>query len=435
MSAKLVQPVGLKVIGVTGAYGKTSTACLIASVLKTAGYEIGLLGSLGYTDGRQIAPSTHSTPPPDVLADWLSRMAGNGCSHAVIEVSTRALEESWLAGITLDAACICDVEGKGRQAPFVRTLPGSGASGGLPATAGTGAGKLPAGTPRLTFDGPLGQCQPAESHVLTHLSAEGLAVLSADDAVARSFLSRIDRPVLTVGIESPAEIMGSLIERFPSEQTFLLTAGSLTMPVRTQMIGNHHITNCLMAAAVGLASGIDLPTVVRGLEAVEHVPGRLERIECGQPFSVFVDVARTPEAMERSLATLREVIGGRLICVFGAGGDRHRDKRPKLGRAVELAADVAVLSSDNPRNEDAGAIIEEIRAGMCEPAAAVAIPDRAEAIAWALSQARPGDGVLIAGKGHQKHQIIGNRRIEFDDCQVARRWLYESWQLAVDSWQ
>jgi len=184
------------------------------------------------------------------------------------------------------------------------------------------------------------------------------------------------------------------------------------------------VYNSLTAAAVGLAYGIDLPTVVRGLEAIDYVPGRLERIECGQPFSVFVDGAGTPSAVSACLQTLRQVIPGRLICVFGARGERDRESRPRLGRAVEAGADLAVITDDNPLGEDPQAVLEDILAGLEYPAKAEVIPDRAEAIAWALSQARPGDGILIAGKGHRTCQIVGSRRRHFDDRQVARQWLY-----------
>ena len=191
------------------------------------------------------------------------------------------------------------------------------------------------------------------------------------------------------------------------------------------MIGRHHVYNCLSAAAVALAYGVDLPTVVRGLEAVECVPGRLQRIECGQPFGVFVDFAHTPDALIGCLKTLRQVTTGRVICVFGAGGDRDRHKRPLMGRAVESGADLAVITSDNPRSEDPQAIADEILEGFQAPAAARVILDRVEAIRWALAQAAPGDCVLIAGKGHETDQIIGNQRIPLDDCEVARQWLYE----------
>jgi UDP-N-acetylmuramoyl-L-alanyl-D-glutamate--2,6-diaminopimelate ligase len=260
---------------------------------------------------------------------------------------------------------------------------------------------------------------------LDYLAPEGFAVLNADDPTAVGYLHRLDGPVLTIGIRSAAEIMAAVVEQFVSEQTFLLTAGSDTIPVRTRMIGQHHVYNCLTAAAVGLGYGIDLATVVRGIEAVESLPGRLERLECGQPFGVFVDFAHTPDALSGSLATLRDVVSGRIICVFGAGGDRDRLKRPLMGRAVEAGADVAIITNDNPRSEDPKAIVGDLLAGFQDPQHVEIILDRTRAIAQALAMARPGDCVLIAGKGHEKYQIIGQQRQPFDDAEVAREWLYE----------
>jgi len=170
---------------------------------------------------------------------------------------------------------------------------------------------------------------------------------------------------------------------------------------------------------------LDLPTVVRGLEGVEQVPGRLERIQCGQPFGVFVDFAHTPDALTHSLRTLREVTQGRLLCVFGAGGDRDRQKRPLMGAAVESLADVAIVTSDNPRSEDPWQIAADVLQGFQEPGEAELMLDRTKAIHWALGNARLGDCVLIAGKGHEDYQIIGDRRIPLDDREIARTWLYE----------
>jgi UDP-N-acetylmuramoyl-L-alanyl-D-glutamate--2,6-diaminopimelate ligase len=191
------------------------------------------------------------------------------------------------------------------------------------------------------------------------------------------------------------------------------------------------VYNCLTAAAVGLAYGIDLATVVRGLEAVESLAGRLERLECGQPFSVFVDFAHTPDALAGSLQTLREVTQGRLICVFGAGGDRDKQKRPLMARAVEAEADVVVITNDNPRTEEPEAILYDIFAGFEHPGEVEMTADRAQAIVYALAEARPGDCVLIAGKGHETYQIIGQERIPFDDREVARRWLYQHQPHAI----
>src|SRR5208337_233314 len=203
----------------------------------------------------------------------------------------------------------------------------------------------------------------AKSKLLDYLAPEGFAVVNADDAVAAGYLRRFRGPALTIGIRTP-------VEQFPSEQTFLLTAGSEAVPVRTRMIGTHHIYNCLTATAVGLTYGLDLATVVRGLEAVDYVPGRLQRIECGQPFSVFIDYAHTPDALAGSLQALRNVISGRLICVFGAGGDRDRRKRPLMGREAEKLADCTILTSDNPRHEDPEEIVAEVLEGFQQPAAA-----------------------------------------------------------------
>ena len=379
----------LKVIGVTGTNGKTTTAWLISSVLSTAGAQVGLLGTIANYDGLEWMASTHTTPPADQLAKHLGHMAANGCSHAVMEVSSHALDQARVAGMQFDAACVTNV--RRDHLDYHRTLSGY----------------------RL-----------AKSRLFNYLSPEGFAVVNADDATAAAYLPQIDGPVLTVGMHSAAEITATLLEQHLSEQTFLMAAGSDAIPVRTEMIGLHHVYNCLVAAAVGLAYGIDLPTVVRGLEAVRSVPGRLQRIECGQPYGVFVDYAHTPDALAAVLSTLRDVVGGRLICVFGAGGERDRQKRPLMGRAVEQYAHLAVLTSDNPRGEDPEEINAQILSGITNPAAVQCVADRSRAIDAAFDAARPGDCVLIAGKGHEAEQIIGGERLSFDDADVARQKLY-----------
>ena len=197
-------------------------------------------------------------------------------------------------------------------------------------------------------------------------------------------------------------------------------------------MGLHNVYNCLVAAGVGLVYGIDLPTIVRGIESVQFVPGRLERLECGQPFGVFVDYAHTPDALATCLDALRGVTRGRVICVFGAGGDRDRQKRPLMGRAVEVRADLPVITNDNPRHEDPDEIASQILGGFTDATRAQVILDRAAAIRWALAEARPGDCVMIAGKGHEDYQIVGDERLYFDDREVARHWLYES--TLVDDW-
>lgn len=381
----------LKVIGVTGTNGKTTTTCLIAGIFKAAGYRVGLLGTLGYLDGRVVEPAAYTTPPPDVLASMLARMVRNECTHAVMEVSSHALDQSRTAGVWFDAACVTNVT-----------------------------------QDHLDYHGTMSEYRRAKGRLFDHLDEDGLAVLNADDPGSAGYLRRLDCPALTVGIREPAEITAVPLEQFAGEQTFLLAAGNETVPVRTRMIGTHHIYNCLTAAAVGLAHNIELTTIVRGLEFAGQVPGRLERIECGQPFSVFVDYAHTPDALATVLQTVRAVTTGRVICVFGAGGERDREKRPLMGRAVEQAADAAILTNDNPRREDSRAIFRDVLEGFIAPKAVDVISDREEAIRRALASARPGDCVLIAGKGHEDYQIIGDQKLEFDDREAAKKWLFEN---------
>ncbi len=379
----------LKVIGITGTNGKTTTSYLMASILYHAGYQSGIVGTLGCFNGEEFHEATMTTPPPDLLARHLARMVRNGCSHAVMEVSSHALDQSRVAGIGFDVACVTNVRHD-----------------------------------HLDYHHTIQDYRLSKSRLLDYLMPEGFAVLNADDPTAVGYLHHHDGPVLTVGVRSAAEITATIVEEFVSEQTFLLTAGIDTIPVRTRMIGLHHVYNCLTAAAVGLVYGIDLATIVRGLEAVDSLAGRLQRLECGQPFGVFVDFAHTPDALSGSLATLRNVAPGRILCVFGAGGDRDRAKRPLMGRAVEAAADLVFLTNDNPRTEDPESIFADILAGCETPDLVRVIPDRAQAIAEALAAAQPGDCVLIAGKGHEKHQIIGQQRHPFDDAEVAADWLY-----------
>jgi UDP-N-acetylmuramoyl-L-alanyl-D-glutamate--2,6-diaminopimelate ligase len=378
----------LKVIGIAGDNGKTTASCLLASVLLQAGGRVGLLGSLGYLDGQAIESATQPTPPADTLAALLARMVANGCSHAVVEVSRRSLAESRLAGMQLDVACLTR-GGKRGQSPF-------------------------AGTARRVLR-TNGDC-PLFPSLLEHLTPEGFAVLNADDPASAACLRKLDGPALTVGIHKQAEIMGVLLEQCPSEQMFLLTAGSETVPVRTRMIGTQHVYHCLTAAAVGLAYGIELMAVVRGLEAVEYVAGRLERIECGQPFGVFVDNARTPAALAACLEVLRKVTAGRLICVAAARGDG--DVR-RLGQTLDSTADQAVLTSDHLPDKDPGQAVAQVLEGFKDPRNVRIIADRAAAVGWALAEAQPGDCVLLAGNGYREG------RAGPDDGQIARQWLYE----------
>lgn len=374
----------MKIVGISGE-GKTTTSYLIASVLAAGGLRTGVIGTLGCFDGEQWTDSTSATPAAGALAMSMARMVANGCTHLVLEVSNRALAEQRIAGIELDVACV------------------------------TKARRPQANRQRKTTPN-------AQAGLFDYLLPEGFAIVNTDDPATETLLGQVDGPMLSVGITSPAEITAVPVEQWPSEQTFLLSAENETIPVRTPLIGAHNIANCLMATAVGLVYSLELPTIVCGLEAIERIPGRLERVECGQPFSVFVDSARTPTRLSESLTTLRALTSGRLICVFGAAGDRDKSTRSRVVQAVDRIADLAVVTGDTARGESPEAIVTHV-----EPTtAAHVIVDRREAIEWALEQAQPGDCVLIACSGDAKQQFAADRKVSFDDREVARRWLYES---------
>ena len=384
----------LRVVGVSGSYGKTTTSLLIASIIEAAGEDIGILGSLGYCDGRKILTDRETTPGSPELARWLAQSADNGCSHAIVEASCEGLTQHRLSGIGLDAAVLTNV----RRA-------------------------------HVDLCGSVLNYRRIKQRLFEHLKPEGFAVINADDPASRFLLSAIQHPVITVGMNAPAEIVAEEIELNSGEQTFLLTAGNETMPVCTRIIGRQHVYNCLSAAAVGLVYGIDLATIVAGLESVRMIPGRMERVGIEQDFAVFVDAAHNADSLAAALKSLRRVTEGRLICVYGMPGERQQSERPLAGRAVENFADMGIITRNNPFNDDPMQIAHDILDGYDRPAQAHLMMDRARAIGWALAQAKPGDTVLIAGRGDEKLETADGVQSVFDDREVVRAFLTE-----MESW-
>jgi len=380
----------MRVIGVTGTNGKTVTNLLIASILKAAGHTVGTLNSLGYCDTEEIADAEQTTPDAPTLARWLGRMHANGCSHAVVEVSSHALAQYRTSGVEFDAAVVTNVR-----------------------------------RDHIDYHGSVFNYRKIKGRLLRHLSPSGFGVINADDPGSKFIWSKMENPMLTVGLHSEAELMATVVERHLSEQMFLLHAGNETIPVRTRMIGDHHIKNCLQAAAIGLIYGIDLPTVVRGIESVGHVPGRLERLECGQPFGVFIDSGKSPDTLAVGLKALRHATKHRVICVFGASGDSEASQRPLLGRVLERGSDLGIITGGHTEDDTPLEYIHDILDGYDRPARGHAMPDREQAIRWALSEARSGDTVLIAGKGYESYPTLGPGMRDVTDAEVALDWLYD----------
>ncbi|NLF70806.1 MAG: UDP-N-acetylmuramoyl-L-alanyl-D-glutamate--2,6-diaminopimelate ligase [Candidatus Anammoximicrobium sp.] len=379
----------MRTVGITGTNGKTTTAWLLDSIFRTAGVRNGLISSLAHSDGLDRTAACRTTPPAGELASWLGRMAEHDCGTAVVEVSSRALAERRTAGVEFDVAVLTNVR-----------------------------------RDHLDYHGTIFNYRRIKSRLFEHLKPDGAAVVNADDAASKFVLRNLHRPVLTVGMHAPAELTATVVERHPCEQTFLLTAGDETAAVQTRMFGDHHVYNCLGAAAVGLLMGLDLTTVARGLEAVTMIPGRLEPVVAGQPFGVYIDAAHSPDALSVALRSLRQVTSGRVICVYGAAAHGDPSQRPLLGRVAERMAHLGVITSDRARGQEPLQIVHDILDGYDRPARAHVLPGRVEAIRWALSQARPGDAVLIAGKGGQPSQAVRSQP-GADDRLVARQWLYE----------
>ena len=385
----------LGLAGVTGTNGKTTTTWLIRSILQTAGRQTGLLGTIEYSDGLTTETSKLTTPDPAGLARRLAAMVSLKTTHAAMELSSHALDQRRTAGTLLDAAVITNIT----QDHFDY---------------------------HLNFTA----YRQSKLRIFECLKPAGLAIVNVDDAGSRSCLEEAARRVVTYGLDEAADVSADSIAQSQFGSRFRVCLGTGSVMVETALVGRHNISNCLAAAAVATHFGVGLAEIARGIETLMVVPGRLEHVECGQPFPVFVDYAHTEDGLRNAIAALRPLIRGRVICVFGAGGDRDRLKRPLLGRAA-AEADLAVVTSDNPRSEEPAAIIDEILPGFAgsrrQPCVEV---DRARAIRWAIQHAGESDAVLIAGKGHETEQIIGAQRLHFDDREVARQCLAAQFPVA-----
>jgi len=383
----------LDTIGVTGTNGKTTTTFMLRSILTMDGRGTGLVGTLGAWIGGRHEPLRHTTPDAIELQRLLARMVDENLAAAVMEVSSHALMQRRAHGIAFDAAI------------FTNLTPD-----------------------HLDYHGTMEAYAAAKGRLFEELSESAVAVLNADDPASRLYRLSTPARVLTFGLSTQADVTAR-ISRLDGDGTrLLLVAPELGPPIdiHLRLIGRHNVMNALGAATAALALGLPASAVATGLESLPAVPGRLEPVCCGQDFRVLVDYAHTPDALEKVLDLLRPLTQGALRVVFGCGGDRDRTKRPVMGRAVAARADALYVTSDNPRSEDPEAILDEVLAGIPleRRGATVREVDRREAIRRACAESRPGDVLLIAGKGHETTQTIGARVLPFDDRAVAREVLW-----------
>ncbi len=371
----------LRFIGVTGTNGKTTTTMLIQSVLSAAGRRAGILGTVFYGFPGEARPSSMTTPDPPVLYEEFARIAAGGAEAVVMEVSSHALAQGRVEGLSFDLAVMTNLT-----------------------------------RDHLDYHQTMEQYRDAKSLLFAGLAPGATAVLNGDDP-HHSFFRKITRAVvLDYAVENPrAQVRGQAHAISLSGTDLAVRTPDGEFNVRLGLVGRFNVANALAAAAAGYSLGVPREAIIAGLEGAPPVPGRLEKVSGKAPFQVFVDYAHTDDALASVLRTLRELAPGRLLVLFGCGGDRDRGKRPLMGRAAERWADALFLTSDNPRSEDPEAILAEIRTGLAGKCPAAVIVDRREAIRACLAAARPGDCVLVAGKGHEDYQIFKDRTVHFDD--------------------
>ncbi|KPJ53477.1 hypothetical protein AMJ39_04480 [candidate division TA06 bacterium DG_24] len=383
----------LAVIGITGTNGKTTTSYLTRAVLAAAGERTGLIGTVRHWIGERAIVPVHTTPESLDLQELLASMVRENISSVVMEVSSHALALDRVVGVEFDAALFTNIS-----------------------------------RDHLDFHRTYDAYRAAKAHLFTLLAVSAkeskFAVFNFDDPVGRELADAWDGDALVYGLDPEADVRASALETSLNRTGFSVTFAGEERRVTIPLGGKHNVHNALGAYAVGLGLGFDRGTIEDGLTAVGQVPGRFELVVDADPFSVIVDYAHTPDALRFVLSSVKELTSGRLIAVFGCGGDRDRGKRPLMGEIAASIADYTIVTSDNPRSEDPVAIIDEILDGIDRDRTPVGVePDRRAAIEQALSAARAGDSVVIAGKGHEDYQILGSRRIHFDDRETVRELL------------
>jgi UDP-N-acetylmuramoyl-L-alanyl-D-glutamate--2,6-diaminopimelate ligase len=378
----------LELIGVTGTNGKTTTTYLVDAALRAAGHKVGLVGTVQYRIGDRLMDATRTTPESSDLQGLFREMVDEGCSHAVLEVSSHSLELRRVAGCEFKVAVFTNLT-----------------------------------RDHLDFHGDMDSYFHAKRKLFAELlRPDGRAVINADDDRAAELSAASRAPVWTYAIDKAADFRAESIHLGLEGTRFRVRSPLGTHEVRSALVGRFNVQNVLAAFAAAAAAGVAPEVALRGLATVTGVPGRLERVPGAAGFAVIVDYAHTDDALKNLLETVRELGPSRVITVFGCGGDRDRTKRPLMGAVASRLSDVVIVTSDNPRSEPPEAILEEIQRGMNggRKAERHAIVDRREAIAKALEMARPGDAVVIAGKGHETYQVLRDRTVPFDDRQVAR---------------
>ena len=372
----------LHLIGITGTNGKTTTACLIKSILTDAGYKVGLVGTIQNMIGERVLPAARTTPDPYDLQSLFALMVAEGCDYCVMEVSSHALDQDRVAGCTFDAAVFSNLT-----------------------------------QDHLDYHGTMENYMLAKKRLFSMCR---VAILNADDKWSEQLSNGLTCPIMWYSTEKDtADFTAKNIRYRPDGVRFELVHDTDIDRIHLHIPGHFSVYNGMAAAACAIAIGIPFDKTVASLCAAQGVKGRAEIVPTGKDFTVVIDYAHTPDGLENICQTLKDCCKGRLITVFGCGGDRDRTKRPQMGEIAARIADIAVVTSDNPRTENPAAIIEDILGGMQKSKKPLhVIENRIEAIHFAIHLAQPDDTVLLAGKGHETYQILKDGVIHLDEREV-----------------
>lgn len=383
----------IRLSGVTGTNGKTTTTYLLEQLLRAAGRSTALIGTIEYRIAGEVRPAPHTTPESRDLLALLAEGVAHGVTEGVMEVSSHALEQGRVWGVPYDVAIFTNLTQD--HLDYHGTMEAYFAA------------------KRKLFDG--SQARPPR-----------VAVLNAEDDTQTALVETAQTAgsaIWSYGAERGDFHARDIVMR-PNGMRFTLVSPQGEAAIEVTLTGRVNVLNLLAASTAALARGVTLEVIAEAAPKLHAVPGRFEAVDAGQPFTVVVDYAHTDDALRNVLALARDLVAkehGRVLTVFGCGGDRDRTKRPRMGRAAAEASEIVIVTSDNPRSEDPRAIIDEILPGTAGSAATIEVePDRAKAIALAMTKARAGDIVVIAGKGHEKTQTIGEQVLPFDDVAVAR---------------
>jgi UDP-N-acetylmuramoyl-L-alanyl-D-glutamate--2,6-diaminopimelate ligase len=379
----------VRVLGVTGTNGKTTTTYLLRHLLAKVGIRCGIVGTVETDDGKNRAEAEMTTPSATHIAQLLASMHDNQCGACAIEVSSHAMDQGRVAGVRFAGAAFTNLTGD-----------------------------------HLDYHKTMDAYALAKSRLFASLDESAVAAVNCDDPACERMLADCRSIVVRFGFGPLADYRATTPVINASGTHFELATPDGRTNVDMQLIGRHNIENALAAATLaGEVFGLSVHQIATGLKDARGAPGRLQVVRCGQPFPVLVDYAHTDDALQNVLTALRPLTKGKLRVLFGCGGDRDRTKRPRMARTAEKLADVVYVTSDNPRTENPTSIIDEIAVGFSRPGSAIIEPDRREAIRRILDDANPADVVLLAGKGHENYQIIGTEKRHFDDAEEAGRFL------------